>query len=319
MNGNKNLAKIICIRKIEKRTSIIDYAKNYPEYEKKKFAYFLALPLMDAMALWAMFKKGICKIFKKNLKTNSYFFDGVGSLLKEIKENAAKWRALDIIYNHIQYIEEKNFKGLEKLVTKFFLGMRNAQAVRNRKKLVALEISKLIAKIYNETKTPVKICSIASGSAQAVLEGVKIHNIPVKIFLLDINKDALKHSVKLAKKEGLESCLVTIRGSATNLEKLFLTIKPDIVEMVGFLDYRPNEKATLLLNRIYKNMENGSYFLTGNIIPNREKLFLKAIINWKMIYRKPKKLKEVIEKAGFRRNNILVESLGIHSIAVCKK
>jgi len=60
--------------------------------------------------------------------------------------------------------------------------------------------------------------------------------------------------------------------------------KPNIVEMIGFMDYRPLKQAIALVKRIYNILPNGGKFLTANMIPNPEQYFMKWVINWSMTY-----------------------------------
>jgi len=76
-----------------------------------------------------------------------------------------------------------------------------------------------------------------------------------------------------------------------------------------------------LENFIYQILEKEGVFLVSQIIPNSESFFLKEVINWPMIYRKPEELAEILSLAGFSLNNcrFYQEPLKIHCIAECKK
>jgi hypothetical protein len=91
--------------------------------------------------------------------------------------------------------------------------------------------------------------------------------------------------------------------------------------MVGFLEYRPFDKAVKLVTFIYQVLEKGGVFLVSQIAPNAESFFLKEVINWPMIYRKPEELAKILSLAGFSLDNCTFyrEPLKVHYIAECKK
>lgn len=290
--------------------------------EERRVMYFIALPAMWSIAAWVFVKKMCFKFFlKKELETNFLFFDGLSKPLRQIKEGAASWRALDIIYNYNEDIRS-SLLGIERVLADFWIGMRNAQAVRNRKELVVRLLAEYISLFHGRNGCErVKIFSLASGSAQAVLEAGERAGLPIDLCLLDIDQSALDYSLRLLKEKELEGMvfLSTIRGSATNCCKEIAAFKPQIVEMVGFLDYRPHKKAVALVQKIYHSLPVDCYFITSNICPNGEAKFLKWVINWRMIHRKPKGFSKILQEGGFKKYIILLEPQRIHAIAVAWK
>jgi hypothetical protein len=91
--------------------------------------------------------------------------------------------------------------------------------------------------------------------------------------------------------------------------------------MIGFLDYRPKDKAISSIKRIYDSLPCGGLFLTCNIKKNPEKLFLDWAVLWPMIYRDEKELADLLIQGGFSPENIqlIYEPFRIHRLAVCRK
>ncbi|MFH0906940.1 MAG: class I SAM-dependent methyltransferase family protein [bacterium] len=289
------------------------------KYETKKWPYVLILPLIWILTVWVMLKKKVLAVFKIKPKINTFWFDGLSIPCREIKNGAASWRALDIIYNY----QPNNKKGIRDKVSDFWIGMINAQAVRNRLRLVKREVVKAIRSAAQK-KEEVCIFSIASGSAQAILESmqeVEKDGIKTKAVLLDFDQTALEYSKKMAEKFGLKDRITFVRKCSRDLEKALNGNIPDIVEMIGFLDYRPHDKAVQLIKKIYKIVPSGGIFLTANMIPNSEQFFMKSVIDWSMIYRDPKELGLIVTKGGFnpKKIQILCEPLKLHAVAICQK
>lgn len=280
-------------------------------FEKKSF-YTLFVPLFLIIAFWVWLKKKIIP----NLKTNFYFFDGISENCRKIKENATRWRALDIVYNY--YEKEK-----ENIFTDFWLSIKNAQAVRNRLKLTKFLLMKNIKEISKKNRE-VKLISIASGSAQGTIETIaetKKNGILCKGILIDIDPTALEYARKLSQKLGIENQISFINKTASYVGEIGKEFRPHLIEMVGFLEYRPKEKAIKLIHTIYQALENGGTFLVSQIAPNMERFFLKEVINWPMIYRKPKELVKILSLCGFSLKSCLFyqEPLKIHYIIEAKK
>ncbi|MEZ4617069.1 MAG: hypothetical protein R2867_16395 [Caldilineaceae bacterium] len=68
-------------------------------------------------------------------------------------------------------------------------------------------------------------------------------------------------------------------------------------------------------------MAPGGTFLTGNIHPNPEKIFLDWVLLWPMIYRTADQLADLLITGDFLPRNIRLyyEPFQIHGIAVCRK
>jgi 2-polyprenyl-3-methyl-5-hydroxy-6-metoxy-1,4-benzoquinol methylase len=285
-------------------------------YEKNSWVDTLKLPLILGLAFWVALKK---IILGPNLKINTFWFDGISPTCREMKENAMHWKALDIAYN---YKFEKGNDFITK-ITDFWLKIKNAKAVRNRLKLVKKKLRKEINSVLGK-EPEIRLLSIACGSAQGVIEVMaefKQKGASIKAIFLDLDPSAIEYSKKMAQKAGVINQITFVNRSAGDLEVAVNEFKPHIVEMVGFLEYRPKEKAIILTEKINKLLTSGGVALISNIAPNFERGFLSQVLNWPMVYRSPKELSEVIIKGGFNPKNceIVYEPLRIHGIAICRK
>ena len=168
----------------------------------------------------------------------------------------------------------------------------------------------------------VRLVSIAAGSAQAIIEAVKRRkDLNINVVLIDLDTTAIEQAKKNVKAEGLENKFLFINDSTQALEEVCNKFKPQIIEMVGFLDYRPKEKAIRLISRIRDALPENGIFITCNIRKNREKIFLDWVLLWPMIYRSREELFKLILRAGFKKEKIKIisEPFCIHNLAFCKK
>jgi hypothetical protein len=286
-------------------------------YEKRYWPYVLTLPISWLLTLWVMAKKQLRQALGlPGPSINTLWFDGLGSELMQIKGTAAGWKALDIIYNH-QFGGKRTIGGL---LDDFWIGMVNAQAVRNRLKVVTMEVRRALVQFANEPE--VRIMSLACGSAEAVIKVVsrlKRQGITVKVLLVDINPAALAYAEQLAEQYGVRDRIQTLQANALKNLDFARDFKPHVVEMLGLLDYLPQDTAIRLSSQIRQSLMPGGLYLTCNIAPNFEQHFLKWVINWPMIYRSPRELADVIEQSCFDDFRLIYEPLMIHGIVVAHK
>ncbi|MEA1926106.1 MAG: methyltransferase domain-containing protein [Patescibacteria group bacterium] len=297
-------------------------------FVKEKKCPILFLFFLHLVSFWALVKYIVLHfLFKLDTKKirgkfyGSLWVDRFSSFNRGIRLNATNWKALDSLYN---YQEKMKGCGLvERFFSGFWTNMENFHAINNRAEKVTMIIKKELQKNFNRQEVgEINVLSIASGSAQPLLEAIRSFSSKqqqrINLTLLDLDKSALDNSKALFAEFKIKSNLKTIKDSAHNLEKLFNKRNFDIIEMVGFLDYRPKLRAICLIKKIKKLMKKQGIFLTCNIYPNKEKYFLDWVLLWPMIYRK-KEFKEILLKSGFKDKNIKIifTQFTIHQLAIC--
>jgi hypothetical protein len=286
-------------------------------YENCAWPYVLSLPFMWFITFTVMIKKRIYKILGMGTpKTNSIFFDGLGVESRKVKDYATTWKAMEIVYNH-PYPQRWTFRGM---IDEFYWFGLNCQSLRNRLKLIKDELRIAISKVDNGED--VRLISLACGSAESVLEVMaefKAKGKIIKAILLDIDPEALERAKKVAEHYGLQKQITIHQGSTYDIVEIAKDFKPQIVEMMGFLDYIKQEEAISLVSKIYEALEINGYLITCNISPNIEQHFLHWVINWPMVYRTPQEFSEVAEKSGFKNYRLIYEPLKVHGLLVAQK
>lgn len=320
--------------------SVIAAEEIEGEYEKRSFFYIFYIGILWLVSIWAMisnFARAILSKISRKRKgslprilwemgrdkehISSFFVDRFSRFNHQAKWGAAGWRSLELFYNYHKRIKPQLNGNLEGFLTRYWIEkMENRQAVTNRLKLVIRLLSEAFLKFINEPE--IRIISLASGSAQAVIEAMqKNPNLNIKALLIDVDSTAIEESKRLVELAGLKERFSFINNSAAILESICADFKPHIIEMVGFLDYRPDKKAVKLISRINNVLVEGGIFLTCNIRKNHEKVFLNWVLLWPMIYRDEKQLANLLVGGGFSPDNIQIiyEPFRIHGIGVCRK
>ncbi|MBN1829793.1 MAG: class I SAM-dependent methyltransferase [Deltaproteobacteria bacterium] len=237
------------------------------------------------------------------------------------KWGAAGWQSLDLFYNYHEKTKPLLKNDWEGFLTRFYIErMENRQAVTNRFKIVVDLLAENFDRLSGESE--IRLLSIASGSAQAVISAMlKKAGLNVRALLIDADAKAIAEAKRLANEAGLCSRFDFLHGSTKALEEAAAEFRPHIIEMVGFLDYLPDDKAASLIKRINKQLPDGGVFITCNIRKNCEKIFLDWLLLWPMVYRNEEKLVQVLLDGGFSPDGIrlVYEPFKIHGIAVCRK
>jgi hypothetical protein len=259
-------------------------------------------------------KEIIWKLGRNPRHVSSIFVDRFSSVCKEIKLGAATWRALDICYNF------GKFKG-QSAIADFWLGkLINLQAISCRKKIVSELLGKAFQEFQHEPE--IRIASIASGSAQAVLDAMKKSpNLNLRAIFIDTDQSALDESAKLARQDGLHDRIEFIRGTPKALRRIQKRFSPHIIEMCGLLDYFPQERAIQIVEEIYEALADGGFFISCNINENHEKILLDWVFLWRMVYRTENEFASIFREAGFFPENteITHEPFGVHHIGIARK
>ena len=242
----------------------------------------------------------------------------------EVHKNVTTHEALDTLYTSGLKFNFR-FNLVKEAIEHIWFNLNNPKAVRNRLKLVINILSDIVNKKINNEEQIIFV-SLASGSARAiidVLSKVKKNYNKISLFLIDKNKKALEASAELIEKKELNNNVTykLINDNVRNFINHIHSDKPNIIEMVGLLDYLDNNKSHLIISKIYNALEPGGIFITANIRNNSEKKFLENALRWHMVYREPGDLIKILVAAGFDKNNISVtlEPLKIHFVAVAIK
>jgi len=249
---------------------------------------------------------------------SSWFVDKFSQLNHRAKVGSAGWKSLDIFYNYQEKFVPQLKENMEGFLTDFWMNIENRQAVRNRLKIVVRALEDAFVELSGKHKE-VRILSIASGSAQAVIDAMKaVPWIKVKAVLIDMDESALDYAKKQAEKAGFLDRFTFVQGKTTLIEEEAKKLQPHIIEMVGFLDYRTDGQAVDLFRRIKNQLPADGFFLTCNINKNPEKPFLDWVLLWPMIYRTKEDVARLLKEGGFEKQDVFYEPLGVHSIGVCR-
>ncbi|HBV58158.1 MAG TPA: hypothetical protein DEB73_02785 [Candidatus Magasanikbacteria bacterium] len=259
-----------------------------------------------------------------------WLFDGVHWLGKMVRNGVTTSEALDGI-NAVPVLRLRGqLNSFGGRLVRFWLNQPDGQSVRNRLRITYKEILKELCRLWeSKPGQQIHVLSLACGSAQATIEALAMFlaaysdaKNKIELHLVDLSGSSLMRAVHLAKERGVQShVFIHIKDV-----KSFVREQPvgrwDIVEMVGFLDYRPWKSAVDICREIRRITLVGGLFISAHIGPNPWSFVVRWVINWPLLIRRTiKKYRQILHQAGFAEREIkmLVEPHRIHPVGVCRK
>jgi len=243
---------------------------------------------------------------------------------KKVIETATTHEAIEVLYKHGELGHSRSF--LQKFFHYIWFSTDNPKAVRNRLRLVTKELEKAIREKLSESEE-INLLSIAAGSARAILDSISIPELNdkrISVSFLDKNPQANEYSKNLAaeRRYSPNYNFKWIVDKANNFPAHFdKNNQPNIIEIVGLLDYFDLDSIRRLFLSVYENLKNGGVFITSNIVDNQERKFITNVVGWNMIYKLPEHFHEIAIEVGFRDEDISIyyEPFKIHFVMVAKK
>lgn len=270
---------------------------------------------MWMMIIWILLKKRTRALTGNNGKVSCILFDGLGKYGEIIKQNVTGWKAVDLIYNH-EFGKDKSIGGW---LDDFWFNCLNCQAARNRFKLALHELKRAV--LHLKQAPEIRIISLACGTGQIECNALNIWYLKnkMKLILIDNEEKALKKAKEYIIKHNAVDQIKLIKSNVNYGVKLIESFKPQIVTMIAFLDYLDNKSAINIFSEIYKFLPEGATFIVSNTLPNIEMQFVKHVVEWPLIYRKPEEVVSLIKKGGFENYWINTDPTKIQTVITAKK
>ena len=199
-------------------------------------------------------------------------------------------------------------------LVRFWLNQPDGQAVRNRLRITYNEILAELCRLW-ESRQPgqkIRVLSLACGSAQATIEALAVFLAAyseakgkVELRLVDLSGSSLMRAIHLAKERGVGPYVSFEEKNIQSIVHEQCDNPWDIVEMVGFLDYRPWESAVNICRDIRKIMRVNGLFVSAHIGPSPWSFVVRWVINWPLLIRRPiQEYRQILHQAGFTGREI---------------
>jgi len=206
----------------------------------------------------------------------------------------------------------------------YFLNTKPAKATRQRKKAVI----DLLVKLIDEMKMDCNILDVGSGNGEIVITAFKQLNNPhskIHATCIDKCEKALETGRSILKTEGMANKIDFVEVNMWDFPKYSNLY--EIIILSGITCPMDDHGMEIVLKKYKKMLKAGGYIILTNVsrrIISLVPLLIefcsqKSIIGEKKLqYKSPKKVKQIMEKAGYK----VIKSIevgGYHTIAIGKK
>ncbi len=235
---------------------------------------------------------------------------------------AGDFLTIDWIYRN----EAKGSGRLGILLDRCFLDMAAAQAVRNRRVLLAELIGNAIAIAESAGRTA-RITSMACGPAAEIFDSFGTLSKPGQMHatLLDIDIQALAFVNEKASRLNLLRHVELVNSNlvylATGRQKLNVP-EQDLMYSIGLIDYFSDKFVISLLNFVHSKLRPGGKVVLGNFHPkNPDKAMMDYILEWRLIHRSEDDMNRLFKASHFSSicTDIRFEEAGVNLFAECIK
>ena len=225
-------------------------------------------------------------------------------------------------YLTIQKIYEDAAGGsghLGSLLDRAFLDLPPAQAVRNRRGLMAGQIRHVFT-----PEREIQVTSLACGPAREVFDAFEDLGGPenFRFNLLDIDEQALDFLRNDLQGHPLESLTQMVQANLVSLAlgRQDLELPPqDFIYSIGLLDYFGDRFVVTLLNFLHERFAMGGRVVLGNFHPsNPTRMMMDHVLDWRLIHRDEDDMNRLFRASLFGSDcaEIKLEDAGVNLFAV---
>ncbi len=203
-----------------------------------------------------------------------------------------------------------------------FLAEPAAQAVRNRRGLLAREIVRTLEQVDGR---PARVTSLACGPAREVFDVYERLTEPsrLEVTLVDMDTKALSFVSNTATERHISRHIRLVPENLIYLAvgRRTLDIDPQhLIYSIGLIDYFGDQLVIKLLDYIYTVLAPGGRVILGNFHPsNPTKALMEHVLEWNLVHRSEQDMDRLFEASRFGRGatNITYEEQGINLFAEC--
>ena len=204
-----------------------------------------------------------------------------------------------------------------------FQNLPMIHAIRERRSILK---DSLNTAIHEKGKEGLEVTSLACGPADEIFQAYQALADPslLKANLLNIDLQAVKFVEERIKANGLEAYCKSITSNLVYLAlgRQDLNLPPqDLIYNAGLIEYFNDSFVVQLLDYIYQNLRDGGQVILGFFTPDKpQRALMDHVLDWELIYRKPKDLNALFRSSKFGKSCSKFEAVeGAYQFAFCEK
>ena len=191
-----------------------------------------------------------------------------------------------------------------------------AKALRNRKKLAARVLARLIDQAGDR---PVHVLCLGAGPGHVITDALCQARKDATATLVDLSSDAFEYGRALAERKGLTERVRFVQGDVRDVGRM-LKRPPDVVKMLGICEYLTDGQIVDIAAAVACVMPAGAPIVFNSISrAHGNDRFFRRVFGLHMNHRSPEQLQELMIRAGFGDFTTLAEPLGVYHVVVGRK
>jgi extracellular factor (EF) 3-hydroxypalmitic acid methyl ester biosynthesis protein len=210
------------------------------------------------------------------------------------------------------------------LIDRWTLELPAAQAVRNRRSLLAESIREVAAD--RQLPGPLPVTSLAAGPARELFDVASGPNaLNLLATCIDIDFDALAYASGIARELGVTDHFNFAQDNVVRLcqGRGHTALSPQaLIYSVGLTDYLQDNYVLDLINWAYDMLQPEGTLIIGNVVPsNPTRVFMDHVLEWVLIHRSEDELRSLFSRSRFGTSPVrfVLEPAGVDLFAFCRK
>ena len=189
-------------------------------------------------------------------------------------------------------------------------------AVRNRKKLAARLIARLIDQVDHQ---PAHVLCLGAGPGLIITDALTQAQREADATLVDISEDAFDYGRRLAERCGLTDRVRFIQGDVRDVKEM-LDYRVDIVKMIGICEYLEDDQIVSIVEAASGVMPPGASIVFNSVSDRHgTDRFFRRVFGLHMIHRSVEQLQSLMARAGFCDFVSYAEPLMVYEVVVGKR
>lgn len=266
-------------------------------------------------------KHAFWNLTKQNLKIGSMFSSGL-----KIGEDTGydSGSTLDFVYRN----QTESSNPIGKLIDRQYLNAIGWRGIRLRKQNIEAMLKKYANQLI-QNQQAVKIMDIAAGHGRYILDAVQqLSQQPDSILLRDYSNLNVEAGQKMIEQRGLADIAQFVEADAFDTASLAsVEPKPTLAVVSGLYElFSDNDLLRKSLTGLSQAIESQGYLIyTGQIWHPQQEFIARALTShrkgdaWVMRLRSQAEMDALVEQAGFKKVDQVIDEFGIFTVAVAQK
>lgn len=234
-------------------------------------------------------------------------------LVAETLRRPGSWQAMNIVYAN-----EPPVDVIDRMAVRY-----NAISMssRNRRKLVTAKLAEIFSALSAESH--ISIVGVGAGPGLHVQDAIVragLKPAQVHAYLIDRDSDAFDYGRQCARARGLADSIHFVQGDARAIRRVLPSVSPQVVKIVGLLEYLTDAQASELLTTMFDVMTPGGRLLTHGMVDRfHTARFMARTFGLRHIYRTGEQVAQLLQSVGFQEIEVCDEPMKVFSVLLATR